>query len=237
MAISLMALILGFMIALAVNTNDVRTGRRVSDPEQASRLAIGSAETQEKLRKLSEETSKLREENTKLQNAIAEQTGQAKVLNISLQDLKRFAGLVPVTGPGILVSLKDVMPKDRTIDAPLSEVIVHDVDVLKVVNELWNAGAEAISVNNTRVSVGSNFRCVGTTILVDGIKIASPVEIRAIGDSKTLSGALKFPGGIYEELTNTNPGMIEITTVESMKLPAFSGSTRMKLAKPVKEGE
>ena len=44
--------------------------------------------------------------------------------------------------------------------------IIHDTDVLRVVNELWNAGAEAVTVNNRRVGPGTNYRCVGTTILV-----------------------------------------------------------------------
>ena len=77
----------------------------------------------------------------------------------------------------------------------------------------------------------SNFRCVGTTILVDGFKIASPVVIRAIGDADTLYGGMNLPGSVLDDLRQTDPNMVEIEPVQKMRLPAFSGTTSFKVAK------
>jgi uncharacterized protein YlxW (UPF0749 family) len=231
-AISLMCLLLGVMISFAVTSNSRReSGLVASDPEQQQRLMLMSQGSE----KLKEEVSKLQKENQQLQSAVSDRAGRATLISKSLQDIKQFAGLTEVVGPGVSVTLKDVEESAGRIDQPLDQMVIHDIDVLKMVNELWNAGAEAIAVNGNRVAVGSNYRCVGTTILVDGVKVASPIIIQAIGDRKTLSGALRMAGGLYYELRQTSPQMIDIVEVDSMKLPAFSGSTTHKFAKAVKE--
>ena len=119
-------------------------------------------------------------------------------------------------------------PKPEVLAQQLNSII-HDDDVLKVVNELWASGAEAISVNNHRVSIGTSFRCVGPTILVDGARIASPVVIRAIGDPDTLQGGLDIPGGILAQLREQDPAMVQIEKVKKHVLPAYTGSTQHTL--------
>lgn len=232
--ISAMGLLLGVMISLAWITNDQRTSVRSSDPEQKERLALGTADQQQKIAKQQEEIAKLRSDLTAAQNAMAGETKQSEVLNKNLQELKQFAGLTPVMGPGIVVTLSDLRD-DKRIDAIASELIIHDRDVLKVVNELWNGGAEAISVNGNRVTVSTSFRCVGSTILVDTTRIASPIVIQAIGDPSSLEGAMKLPEGIYDELRSVDARMIKIEQAQKMQLPSYNGSTRQKFAKTVPE--
>lgn len=227
LAMSVMALVSGLMISLAWITNDIRR-----DPDIATRVGTGSIDLQEDYKKIMDEVAKLREENGKLQNAMSKESGQAKLLNDSLQDVKLFAGLSEVVGPGVTVTLRD---GKQTMDIPINDKIIHDTDVLKVVNELWNAGAEAIAVNGNRVVLGTSFRCVGNVILVDKVKIASPVVIQAIGDGKTIKGAMEMPGGVYDELRGTDPTMIEVALVQSMRLPAYGGSTERKFASVPKE--
>ncbi|MBL8087570.1 MAG: DUF881 domain-containing protein [Chthonomonas sp.] len=231
--LSIMALILGAMMSTAYVSKTHRTGFDARDISQRQSVLSGSADEQLTIRKQQDEITKLREDKTRLENALADGTKQARVINDSLQELKNFAGLTEVTGPGVLVRLNDASSNVQNQYEDAEAAIIHDRDVLKVVNELWNAGAEAISVNGLRVSVGTSFRCVGTTILVDTTKIASPVMIQAIGDSATLDGALKMPGGIVSELTSVSPTMISIEQVQKMMLPAFSGATNRKFARPV----
>jgi len=229
--LSIMAFVLGFMISVAWITNDARAQRiRSVDPDQAVRIGSGDLNFQDEYKKLKDEVLRLRVENTALQNAMAKETGEAKVLNESLQSAKVFAGLTEVEGPGIVITLND--GKDR-IDAPLVDMIVHDTDVLKVVNELWNAGAEAVSVNGNRVVTGTNFRCVGSVILVDSVKIATPVVVQAIGAKGTLIGAMKLPGGIVSELQSVDARMAQIAVVEKMQLPAYGGATELRNLRPV----
>lgn len=220
--VSAMMAVMGFLLTLAWVTTDVRTSRIESaDPDLAARLKAGAIDLLE-YQKLSAEVQKLRAENTQFQNAIAEKSDQGRLLNESLQEAKLLAGVTEVEGPGITIKLRD---SEKVADAPTEAGIIHDVDVLRVVNELWAAGAEAIAVNGHRVVSSTSFRCVGPVILVDRVPIASPVVIQAIGDPAALEGAMKLPGGVVSEIRGAGDDMVTITNEKSMRLPAYSGST------------
>lgn len=234
--VSLMALLTGVLTSFAWIDNDRRASSlKHLDPEQLTRLGQGTLDLSKENEDLRNDLIKIRAENTKLQNAVALNSNASDSLNKSLQDVKLFAALTPVEGPGVTITLKDVRPKGPDEAVSLGQII-HDTDVLRVVNELRNAGAEALSVNNRRVGPSSNFRCVGTTILVDEVKIASPIVIRAIGDKDTLYGGMNLPGGVLDEIRQTDPKMVEIQPVDKMVLPAFSGTTTIKVA-AVPEGK
>lgn len=227
--ISVMALMTGFMISLAWIRNDNRTTRLTYlTPMQRARFSEGNLDLAKDNERLRFEMSKIREENTKLQNAVAQNSNASQSLNKSLQDLKIFAALTELEGPGVAISLRDSRPSDQ---AASMIQIIHDTDVLRVVNELWNAGAEGITVNDLRVGPTTNFRCVGTTILVDATKIATPVVVRAVGDAKTLFGGMNLPGGVLDEIRMTDPKMVEIEIVDKMRLSAYTGTTNFKVAK------
>jgi uncharacterized protein YlxW (UPF0749 family) len=237
--ISLLAVVAGFLVSVAWRTNDLRSGAggRFMDEEQRTRLMSGPVGQQEQLRKQQEEIQKLRDQLTSLQNAVATETGQAKALNETLQEAKKFAGLTELVGPGVEVTLSDA-PMQPSIDAPgkfasplADEAVIHDKDVLKVVNELRAAGAEVIMVEDQRVVALTSFRCVGNTVLVNDQKYASPFRIRAIGSPKDLIGALKMPEGIYDELRSVSPNMIKIASVDKLVAPAYAGSTSFRYAK------
>lgn len=226
-----MALVTGFLTSLAWIGNDQKNARlQHLDPELLGRYSQGTLDLSQDNESLRAEMTKLREENTKLQNVVAQNGNASQSLNKSLQEQKLFAALTEVEGPGVVIKLKDVRPSGP--DPAVSMVqIIHDTDVLRVVNELKNTGAEAITVNNRRVGPNTSFRCVGTTILVDETKIASPVVIRAIGDSDTLFGGMNLPGGVLDDIRLTDPKMVEIEPVQKMRMPAYSGTTTFKLAK------
>jgi uncharacterized protein YlxW (UPF0749 family) len=94
------------------------------------------------------------------------------------------AGLVSVTGPGVVVRMVDApAPIDPTTGKPATTEVnrVLDVDVQAAVNGLWASGAEAIAVNGQRLAATSTIRTAGTAILVDFRPVTSPYEISAIG--------------------------------------------------------
>lgn len=223
--VSLVSLLLGVMISLAWINQKTQAERSEQLPPDIRRRYIEGRIDLNELTKLSEEVSRLREENTKLQNAMADNSKQSKVLNESLQEVKMFSGLTDVEGPGLTITLRDSedessgMPEDR---------IIHDGDVLRVVNELWASGAEAIEVNGHRIVMNTSFRCVGPVIHVEGVPIASPVMVRVIGDTKTLEGAIKLPGGVLDELKTQDPNMVQIDRVTKHRFKAYAGNTVRK---------
>ena len=246
--VSALSLVLGFMIVM-VSRPGSPSRLRFMDPDQRDRLAAlqpgSDAQQQLQIREQGGEINRLRAQNTQLQNTLAAEKSEAtKVLNDNLQEAKSFAGLTSLEGPGVIVTLSDAPvegdkndSKTNTNNTPpdpnvmVEEKIIHDQDVLRVVNELNAAGAEAISINNLRFVGTSSIRCVGNTVLVDAERIASPIRIRAIGDSDTMMGGLKMPGGVVDQLRQVDPRMVAIESVKDMTLPAYSGPTSRRYAK------
>jgi uncharacterized protein YlxW (UPF0749 family) len=233
-----MCLILGFMISLSWVTESHRSERLERlDPDLRNRVMIGAINP-DTFESLTTEVKDLREQKSKIEKAMADQTGQGRILEQEVQKAELLAGLTPLEGPGVQITLRDSTKGPQNFDgimAVTSDSIIHDLDVLKVVNELSATGAEAISVNGRRVVSGTSFRCVGTTILVDGVRIASPVVIRAIGDPQTLVGGMNLPGGVLSEIRQSDPAMVEITSMKDLQLPPFAGGTERKFASVPKD--
>jgi len=203
---------------------------------------LARAYVQEKrtVQAMENEIRQLRQKTTELENALATGTKQTKVLNDSLQAAKMLAGLVEVEGPGIELILRD-SERRPTFGSPESQLmelyIIHDYDLLRVVNELRQAGAEAIAINGQRLVATSAIRCVGPVIYVNDIKMASPFVIHAIGDPNTLMGALKTPGGVLSDIIDVDSKMVELHARDKVRIPAYTGSTQFRFAKPVPSEE
>ena len=108
----------------------------------------------------------------------------------------KITGMTEVTGAGVTITLSDGKGISSSTLNP-SQLIVHDIDVLSVVNELINAGAEAISINGQRWVLNTAISCRGNTIDINGERIGAPFVIKAIGLPEYLSG-LERVGGYLE---------------------------------------
>lgn len=140
-------------------------------------------------------------------------------------------GLIPLNGPGIMVTLNDSQTPLENGENPANGV-VHDEDLLKIVNVLHASGAEAISINGNRLISTSEISCAGPTILVNKNRVAPPFEILAIGNSDTMISGLKMRGGVLETLA---PFGLEakIDKKDELQIPAYNGSLDFKYSKPV----
>lgn len=156
---------------------------------------------------------------------------QLDSLNQQIKTLQVAAGLATVSGKGIVVKLSDNPNAAKDAVGAFLPGLVHDYDVLQVVNELRAAKADAISVNKTRITGYTPIRCVGPVIYVNWEPAAAPFVIDAIGDPQVLSSAMKMPGGILENLKNQGLG-VKVWTSNSLTLAASEGLPTPKEAKP-----
>lgn len=148
--------------------------------------------------------------------------------------LRMAAGLMPLRGKGIFITLSDSDKKLKNYEDPIF-YIVHSDQLDLLINELWAAGAEAIAINNYRIGTTTGFSCAGTTILVDTKRLAPPYEIAAIGDPRNLKNALMMPGGFVEQQILSFNLKFVIETADEIELPAYKGSISFEYAKPVEE--
>ncbi|HEY2450834.1 MAG TPA: DUF881 domain-containing protein [Mycobacterium sp.] len=108
-------------------------------------------------------------------------------------ELANDAGMSPVHGPGLVVTLQDAQrdangrfPRDASPD----DLVVHQQDIQAVLNALWSAGAEAIQMQDQRIIATSVPRCVGNTLLLNGRTYSPPYTITAIGNADAMQAAL-----------------------------------------------
>jgi uncharacterized protein YlxW (UPF0749 family) len=156
-----------------------------------------------------------------------------------LAEAEAFAAATPVTGPGLRVTLANAEPDadedpvggGGTVD-PRGRV--RDGDLQLVVNALWAAGAEAVSVNDQRLGPTSAIRFAGEAVLVDFRPVTNPYEIRAVGDPGQLSEEfLANPEvGALAVISETFGLRFEFAQEDELTLPAAS-PPELRLADPL----
>jgi uncharacterized protein YlxW (UPF0749 family) len=123
-----------------------------------------------------------------------------------LASIRAYAGLDPVDGPGVTV----------TVDGPIDGPTVEDL-----INELRGAGAEAIAVDGIRFVAGSVVTGGPGEVVVEGTTLDEPFEVSAIGGAETLTGTLTRSGGIVAQVAATSPDVsLTVTPVTRLELPA-----------------
>lgn len=147
---------------------------------------------------------------------------------ISIKKANKMIGLSEVKGPGVIVTLKDSQKNTANV-MNVMDVIVHDIDILSVINELKNAGAEAISINDQRVVTTSAILCDGNVVRINKEKVGVPFVIKAIGLPESLA-ALERPGGYLEYLRRYD---IEASLEKSndITIPKYTGKIEFNYAK------
>lgn len=138
------------------------------------------------------------------------------------EDLKRLntiTGLTDVTGEGIIITVKD----KTTNGLGTSNDLIHDGDLRAIVNELKNAGAEAISINDQRIVSSTAITCIGTVIQINDEKVGTPFIIKAIGSPESLLGGLTRSGG-YLELLQYRYGIpTEVKKSSDISMSKYNG--------------
>jgi uncharacterized protein YlxW (UPF0749 family) len=184
--------------------------------------------------KLIEDLTFSRKELAKYEHAMGGDSEAIRLLKKELDTARMQAGLVPVKGKGVMVTLNDSLKKPKSGEDPYL-YLIHDVDIQAFINELWAAGAEALAVNEQRVVMSTSVRCVGPTVLVNSMRLTPPYQVRAIGDSAALETALRMSGGVMDSLqAQLQKGIrIDIEKKTEMILPEFKGSITFRFAEAV----
>ncbi len=162
-------------------------------------------------------------ENIRQQSTQNDETALEKESEIKLDNT--FLGLTDVKGSGIVITLKDNNTVKRSNISPLDNIelyLVHAGDLVEVINALRNAGAEAISINGQRITNFTSVYCAGNVVVVNGEKISSPVEIKAIGSPELLYGSITIPGG-YLELMEETGVIIDVKKSDNILIKKYDG--------------
>lgn len=145
------------------------------------------------------------------------------------------AGFTPYTGPAVRVTLDDAPPPKPgglSRGTRPDDLVVHQSDVQAVVNALWAGGAHAMQIMDQRVISTSAVRCVGNTLILQGVVYSPPFRITAVGDPDRLRASLGASQevGVYRRYVRAYGLGYAVRTVERATLPPYTGNVTMKHA-------
>lgn len=149
------------------------------------------AETKEEIQVLEDYIEQRKLQIHEYQQALLEGTLE-EVLATEVKQHKMNSHFTAVKGPGIIVTLED---SERELDEgeDPNNLVIHDLDVLNILNDLRRGGAEALAINGQRVTSQTQIMCQGATITVNDVTYGQPFIIEAIGDPDTLNAAINAP--------------------------------------------
>lgn len=188
----------------------------------------------EKSDNASEELSKVEKELEKQRTKATKNDENSKINEEEIKLSNAVIGLTDVAGEGVEITLRDNQNvTTETAINDMSYYVVHDIDILSVVNELKNAGAEAISINGERIINTTSITCAGNVAQINGEKVGAPFIIKAIGESETLYEALNRPGG-YIKLLNDYGIVSNIKKSNNILIQKYKGAINFKYVKDIK---
>lgn len=165
--------------------------------------------------------------------------GDQNIVDILHEDLEinvANSGRTSLEGPGIRITMYDNMDSE-IVGFDINDDVIHDVDILNILNDLKIAGAEAISINDQRVVSTSEIKCGGPIIRINGRSIGTPFVIKAIGDPMILMASVNAPGTYGDTLRSVFSIGFEPEVQDKVVIPAYKGNFSYRYAKPVGEGE
>jgi uncharacterized protein YlxW (UPF0749 family) len=167
------------------------------------------------------------------QQAAAAQTDRLQILQVELDRQRHLAGLTPVHGPGVQVTLDDSSVRIPPAADP-NAYLIHEFDLRDIINLLWTAGAEAVAVNDERLVSTSSVYCVGSTVMVNNTRLSPPYTIRAIGNPRVLQGFLSNPSYLRDlkEKKRLYGLGFAVQDAAELTLPAYSGGFLVQHARP-----
>lgn len=169
--------------------------------------------------KFNQAEKQLSETNSKIQEyeeSISKGEKNSEVLDKEQKESSMLAGLTNVEGEGVVVTLED--NEDEQITSR---------HLLNLVNELKYAGAEAISINGNRITNFTDIVDVNYVIMMDGIKLSSPYEVKAIGNQTYLSSTLNSKDGFLVTYRETGLN-ISMNEEKKVLIPKYNKELKLK---------
>lgn len=203
LSIAVVAMILGLLVVIQFRSQSSGTGLEALSAQELTQLVANLNTRNEQLRA---EIATTESELATLQGAQARGESSVDQLRLDLARVRSWAGLDAVSGSGVRVSVAGQ---------------IAGAGVQDLLNELHNAGAEALAVEDVRVVAGTVVAGPPGALSVDNTALGDPFEISALGNPATLTGSLTRAGGIVAQLAATYPdAQITVVPVDLLLIPA-----------------
>lgn len=172
---------------------------------------------------------------------LTDQVGDSQVLKLheEVEEMKGPAGLTPLSGPGLTITLSDAPAEViNSTTQPIGLLVVHQQDIQAVVNAMWKGGAEAVTLQGKRVVTTTGIKCEGNAVLIQGRAYPQPYTVSAIGNPAALEAAVLQDDYLEAyrrdaSLPDVSVGF-EMNAVGQLDMPAYDGLTTLTYAEPIR---
>jgi uncharacterized protein YlxW (UPF0749 family) len=223
-------LALGFLVAAQLATEAPRV--RYTTQER-SPLVETAGELQAQQDALKVAILDLRARIQELEGAGSGSAAVVAQLNDQLEQARIAAGLIALTGTGIVLQLEDSL-EPVAPDANEADYLVGSLDLRTVIEELWTAGAEAIAINGERITPTSAIIDIGPSVLVNSAYLAPPYQVTALGPADLYARLSASPGWVDFIIARaqTYGIRVQFAEPETVDIPAFVGTVTLRYARP-----
>jgi len=222
-------LALGFLIAAQLASEGPRV--RYTTLER-SPLVVSAVALQARQEELKDEILALRNQIQDLEQRGQGSAALVRQLNDELQHARIASGLLALQGTGIVFQLEDSVQPVKP-GANEADYLVTARDIRTLVEELWLAGAEAVSVNGERIAQSSGIIDIGGSTLVNSAFIAPPYQVSAIGPDDLYEQLSASQGFVAFVVARADAFGIRLSFLESdaVDVPAFAGTITFRYAR------
>lgn len=225
--LALACVLLGFLAITATRSRPADPETRLPRRYQLAALIERQQRTAATLRS---EVAQLRGQVDDLVRASSTRQGTTASREQALTRASLDAGLVPMRGAGLRVTLDDSL-LDEAPSGDVNDLVVHSQDVQAVVNALWRAGAEAMAINGQRLVGTSAVLCVGNTLLLNGTVHSPPYVVSAVGASRDRFDADPLVRRLRQE-AQAYGVRVSIQRADQIEIPKYRGSFALRYARP-----
>lgn len=227
--LTIMCFVLSIAIVVQINTVN-NNGSTIGSSQSESNLKAQVLRMKEKYEEEYEWLEKITDELENVRQNVASKNDELKELEDKIKEANLLLGNTDVKGQGVTITLNDGKAEANLFNP--ETLLVHAENVLLVINELKNAGAEAISINDERIVNKTAISCDGNVIVVNGEKIGTPIVVSAIGPTARLS-TLERAGGTLEMKFRALGKIAELKKINNLEIPKYTGVYSYKYAKTV----
>lgn len=236
---AVLSFLLGFSVVLQARSlsiaDEIKSKAMAEEKTQLESVRL-ELETQKAINTgLNEQIAQYMRDIDELKNQADDAGGYTKLLVSQLERANLMAGLTEVKGPGVSITVSDKQGGNTVSADGVNLYVVHQEDLLKIINELCDADAEAICLNGERIIATSEIRCAGSTVSVNNRRYSAPFVIKAIGNPDNLAGALNMRDGVISSLSQWLD--INISKKDIITVPAYTGTVNFIYAKPTAKEE
>ena len=231
-SIGIICALLGFMITYQFKVINKQNAASVVEPDTNTPEIITENEQLKKSKTdMQKKIDELDVKTKQYENAAGGRDEASKLLTKELEDTRILTGETDVEGQGLIIYIN---PKNDIFGSNAeTQQLIDDKDLVHIVNELYIGGAEAISINDIRLTSRSGIRNAGNAILINDEKISynKRVTIKAIGKNDILYGTVSFVGAIPPDLSK----YCDITMEKSDKvtIAKYNKTYEFEYAKPI----